>query len=359
MITMRRIFCLIILLTVVHVAYAQQITTVKFDEIEHDFGDVEETKGDVYTTFEYKNTGDKPFVIFSVNTTCGCTTPVFSRQPLMPGKSETMKIGFDPVNQYGVTKKSIFIRANVYGGTVELTISANVTPRPKTLEDFYPVLLSNGVRMQDLEANFGNSPRTKTATRILKIVNTSDKIVNVTASKPLDKWLTAYVEKTELKPDETTNFVFKITPAGLNLWGEYTADLPVFVNGKEQYYMAQVRTVFTEDFSKLTATERRNAPKATINSKFYHFSTVQYNKELQHSFYIKNKGKSPLIIRHIDAEKFVTTQLSDKTVQPGEVTKLTVKLLSDDLSTIAQMVRIITNDPANPILEIRILANVK
>ena len=356
---MKKLFFVIVMLAVVNLSSAQQITTLKFDKVEHDFGDIDETKGEVYTSFKYENVGSKPLVIYCVNTTCGCTTPVFSREPLMPGESETIKVGFDPVNQYGVTRKSIFIRANVEGGAVTLTISANVSPRPKTLEDFYPVLLSNGVRMQDLEANFGNTPRTKTATRILKIINTSDKIVNVTASKPLNKWLTAYVEQNELKPDETTNFIFKVTPNDLNLWGLYTADLPVFVNGKEQYYNAHVRAIFIDDFAKLNPEQRRNAPKATINSKFYHFSTVEYNKELEHSFYIKNTGKSPLEIRDVEANKSVKTVLSDTTVMPGQTAKLTVKLFSDDLSAIAQMIRVITNDPANPVLEIRVLANVK
>ncbi len=355
-----RKFITLLLLLCLNTAIAQMAnTTVVFDKVEHNFGAIQETGGEVYTDFSYKNTGTKPFIILSVNTACGCTTPVFSREPLLPGKSQSIKIGFDPVNQYGVTQKNIYIRANTDTGTIVLTISAEVTPRPKTLEDFYPVLLSNGIRMQDLEANFGLIPRTKVSKRVLQIINTSDKTVNVTASKPLDNWLTAYVEKTELAPNETTNFIFKADPAGLDLWGGQSAALPVFVNGKEQYYKAYVRAIFVEDFSKLTPAERQNGPKAAINSKFYHFSTVDISKELEHTFLIKNTGAAPLIIRYVEAKKGVSVQLEKETIQPKETVKMTVKLNSDELSTMAQMVRVITNDPTNPVLEVRLLANVK
>ena len=79
------------MLAVVNLSSAQQITTLKFDKVEHDFGDIDETKGEVYTSFKYENVGSKPLVIYSVNTTCGCTTPVFSREPLMPSESEDRK----------------------------------------------------------------------------------------------------------------------------------------------------------------------------------------------------------------------------------------------------------------------------
>lgn len=68
--------------------------TISFNETTHDYGTI--AKGsDGHTFFTVTNTGDKPLIISRVQPACGCTTPEFSQDPIMPGKSAKIKVGYN------------------------------------------------------------------------------------------------------------------------------------------------------------------------------------------------------------------------------------------------------------------------
>ena len=57
----------------------------------YDFGE-HDTIDSVYYTLIYKNVGDVPFVINQVETNCGCTTARYSKEPLTPGQTDSIRI---------------------------------------------------------------------------------------------------------------------------------------------------------------------------------------------------------------------------------------------------------------------------
>ena len=65
---------------------------VRLDKIVHDFGDILVTDGPVTATFTATNVGDKPLVIYSVVSSCGCTDVEWTKQPLKPGEKGTIKV---------------------------------------------------------------------------------------------------------------------------------------------------------------------------------------------------------------------------------------------------------------------------
>ncbi|WP_417430658.1 DUF1573 domain-containing protein [Halpernia sp.] len=68
--------------------------TISFNETTHDYGTI--AKGsDGHTFFTVTNTGDKPLIISKVQPACGCTTPEWSKDPIMPGKSAKIKVGYN------------------------------------------------------------------------------------------------------------------------------------------------------------------------------------------------------------------------------------------------------------------------
>lgn len=68
--------------------------TISFNETTHDYGTI--AKGsDGQTFFTVTNTGDKPLIISNVHPSCGCTTPEWSQDPIMPGKSAKIKVGYN------------------------------------------------------------------------------------------------------------------------------------------------------------------------------------------------------------------------------------------------------------------------
>jgi hypothetical protein len=77
----------------------------------HDFGNI--TQGDVVErVFKFKNTGNQPLIITNIQTSCGCTTPVWPRDPVMPGGSGEIKVGFNSAGKMNKQTKTLPILSN-------------------------------------------------------------------------------------------------------------------------------------------------------------------------------------------------------------------------------------------------------
>ena len=57
----------------------------EFGETSHDFGEVLEGSEATYE-FSFKNTGNTPLIISNVKASCGCTTPFWTKDPVLTGK---------------------------------------------------------------------------------------------------------------------------------------------------------------------------------------------------------------------------------------------------------------------------------
>ncbi len=102
------------------------ITTLKFDKEIHDFGDI---KPDSQNSCRFKvtNTGSKPLIIEDVKASCGCTTPHKPENPIQPGESDFIEVGFHPnPGQLNEIKKTVTVTANIPGKTAEIKIRAFV-----------------------------------------------------------------------------------------------------------------------------------------------------------------------------------------------------------------------------------------
>jgi hypothetical protein len=101
---------------------------VKFDKTFHDFGKVSEGE-QVETIYVLTNVGKEPVMIQSDQVECGCTTPSYSKEPIMPGKSTNIKVGFNTNGKMGINNKKVTLTTN--GGKHELTFRCEVTEKAK------------------------------------------------------------------------------------------------------------------------------------------------------------------------------------------------------------------------------------
>ncbi|WP_370895366.1 DUF1573 domain-containing protein [Chryseobacterium gossypii] len=114
------------------IASAQTIT---FDKTTFDYGTIK-PNSDGTRYFTVTNTGDKPLVLSNVKASCGCTTPQFSTDPIMPGKSAKIKVGYNTAINGGFNKMiEVFSNDPVNSRSV-IYIKGNVdanAPDPKPL----------------------------------------------------------------------------------------------------------------------------------------------------------------------------------------------------------------------------------
>ncbi len=111
------------------ITFAQKKPSMYFEKTEHNFGIIKEEIGSVTTRFEFKNNGDTPLIIQRVSTSCGCTTPSYSREPILPGKEGTISAQYSTVRRPGTFNKTIRVYTNVPDTVYVLTIKGNVTPK--------------------------------------------------------------------------------------------------------------------------------------------------------------------------------------------------------------------------------------
>ena len=84
---------------------------VKFDKTFHDFGTISEGT-EVKTTFILTNVGKDPVTIIGHDVQCGCTTPTYTKEPIMPGKSTEIIVGFNSAGKAGAQDKTVTLNTN-------------------------------------------------------------------------------------------------------------------------------------------------------------------------------------------------------------------------------------------------------
>jgi hypothetical protein len=105
----------------------KKAAVIAFADSEHDFGTIEQNSVAEYA-FVFKNTGKEPLVIDNVHTTCGCTVPEWTRDPVKKNRSGVIKIHY---NTHVVTSfnKTITVYSNAGNSPVTLTIKGTVVPK--------------------------------------------------------------------------------------------------------------------------------------------------------------------------------------------------------------------------------------
>lgn len=99
---------------------------IQFDKETHDFGTVPQGTPVTYS-FEVKNTGKEPLIITSASASCGCTTPDWTKEPIMPNKKGYVKATYNAAAAGDFTK-SVTVMSNAKRSTVILYLKGTVKP---------------------------------------------------------------------------------------------------------------------------------------------------------------------------------------------------------------------------------------
>ncbi|QCK14852.1 DUF1573 domain-containing protein [Mangrovivirga cuniculi] len=111
---------------------------IEFRNTKHNFGEIEEEGGPVKYTFVFENTGDDTLKINNVRASCGCTTPAWTKQNILPGDTGYVIAQYNPFNRPGGFNKSLTVSTNAEKQVTTLQISGKVKPKPKGPKDDFP-----------------------------------------------------------------------------------------------------------------------------------------------------------------------------------------------------------------------------
>ncbi len=108
-------------------AESGKFPAISFEEEQFDFGTIDQGTA-VEHVFKFKNTGEAPLLIVNAKSSCGCTVPEWTKDPIAPGDSGEMLVKFNGSGQNQVSK-TVTLTTNTKAGTEKLTIKAFVTPK--------------------------------------------------------------------------------------------------------------------------------------------------------------------------------------------------------------------------------------
>jgi hypothetical protein len=97
----------------------------KFKEEEFNFGNIKQ--GDAIThEFEFTNNGNEPIIISSAQGSCGCTVPIWPKEPIAKGQKSTIKVTFNSAGKMGIQDKTVTINSNAKQSPMVIHMKGNV-----------------------------------------------------------------------------------------------------------------------------------------------------------------------------------------------------------------------------------------
>ena len=120
---------------------ARAQAVLQFETDSHDFGKVAEGTMATYE-FKFKNTGNQPAIIANVQASCGCTTPDWTKTPVLPGKSGIIKAMYSSAGRPGVFNKTVTVTSNAAEPSKVLTIKGAVLSKDEIKPTLTPAQLA-------------------------------------------------------------------------------------------------------------------------------------------------------------------------------------------------------------------------
>lgn len=101
--------------------------SIIFEKLVHDYGTIEQGS-DGGCEFIFTNKGEKPLILTNVRASCGCTAPSWPREPILPGQTGVIKVGYN-TQILGMFSKVISVNSNAANSLVTLTVKGNVVQK--------------------------------------------------------------------------------------------------------------------------------------------------------------------------------------------------------------------------------------
>ncbi len=342
-------------------------TLVQFAKTEHDFGKIKEEDKVATTRFTFKNSQKRPVKVVDVKTSCGCTSPSWSREPISPGKEGYIEAQYSSWGRPGPFVKTLTVRVRSEADTTReetytLTIKGEVLPRPKGPEDWYPTKLG-GLRFGPANhASYGTIKTNEKKTQRITIYNDSDKPIEIKGFAEVPKHIeVAFVTPQgpitnyELKPKDTIQVEIKYDAAAANDYGFVYHLLKIrTTDASEPDKPLYVTANIEEYFGELTEAQLAEAPRAQFDRTDYDYGKIKAGDQVTYEFRLTNVGKKPLIIRKVKASCGCTAATPDKSeLKSGESTSIKVTFDSTGRAgRDSKSVTVITNDPRQPTINL-------
>lgn len=238
---MRRCF-LIVFLIKWWVANVFGQGVIEFETRSHDFGNLKEGT-EAEKVFYFTNQGNAPIVVQEVKASCGCTTPEWTREPVLPTQKGMIKAVYHSAGRPGNFYKTITVISNATEPTLQLTIKGNVIPT-NALSTIQQNVVANipaknnaVLEILKTEHNFGKIAKGETVIYRFPLKNTGTEDLIVAGVNAPCECVNFKMPTTTIKPNEESYIELFYQPSQ---------------TGQEPQLVEIVSSAIRQNFSKIT-----------------------------------------------------------------------------------------------------------
>lgn len=335
---------------------------VRFEEKVHDFGDILLSDKSVSCKFKFTNISKKPIVVHNVVSSCGCTVPSWTKEPVKPGEEGAIEVTFK--NDQGAFPFSKSITAYISGVNrpVILHIKGVVYGKKMTLKEMYTHTIGGVLGTRETTMAIGNMYQGKAKSDATSIANLTKKPVKVKVISE-DPALSVAVVPNPIPAGTKASLAYTVNTAnGEKKWGnsEYFASFEI--DGKPAPEKIRVTATIAEDFDNLTQVQKEKGPVPSFAQGFLEVGEVAKGTVVDHTITIKNTGKSQLVLYKADSDDGRTKILTPAPVKiaPGKSAEVKIKYdTSTQTGEFVSIVTFTTNSPLRPRLDFFINGAIK
>lgn len=333
-------------------AIAQQAKQLQFKEESFDFGTVAEDKGPVTHEFVFTNNSSRPVKILTVQASCGCTTPGWSKEPVEPGKSGFIQASYNPKGRPGYFNKSLTVTTDLEANPVILQIKGQVTSENKANDTDF-MIVNGGLKFRTSSFNMGKVfLKDEYVVREFPVLNAGAKPISFTAPVVSPKYIRADIEPKTLAPGEKATLKISYNGKLKNQYGFQSDNIELHTSDEVNPIKSfSVYATLEDYFPEMTPEEFAKAPQLRMNTSTIDFGRVKPNTPAVREIQVTNAGKKELTLRSLQGNCTCVSATASKTsIKPGDTGTIKIAFDPQDRSgTQQKAVTIYSNDPKNPV----------
>ena len=353
---------------------------VSVDKTVHDFGDIYAGEGPVSCKFTFKNISDKPFLLFEVVSSCGCTEADWTREPIEPGRTGTVFATFNNDDGPYPFDKTITVYISELKKPVVLHIRGVAHEQSVPVKEAYPIIIGNfGVKSLEIRAgnlsqrdrksgniviaNVGKAPMKVEFQNVSEGLSlslfpnpvparsTATLSYTITASR--DRWGKNWYYATPVIDGRTYKATGKPVKDDDANDGFYTEPNPRIGLGKSEIaFWATTK----ENFSSLPEDYKQDGPNPAFVKSTLSFGKMAAGGKTTLTFEYTNKGKRESEFFKLDADCHNVTVKEMPKTEPGKKGKIVIELDTKGMPKGDHIIalNLYTNSPLRPVVSLQL-----
>lgn len=318
----------------------------------------------VTVNYEFTNTGDRPLVVSNVTTSCGCTSATWTQEPVPAGGKGIVKAVFD-AEAIGRFYKEVGIYCNAAPRPIYLEFHGEVTADARNYNFTHPYGFG-AIHLDKDEIAFDDVNKGEQPVLEIGVANSSSKAYTPVLMH-LPPYLSAAADPDTLPKGKAgkikvTLHTDKLPKLGITRASVYLSRFPGDKVGSDNEIPVSVALL--PDFSRVSSQERNHPPVLLLSTgdRELVFEPLEGKQKKSQTILITNTGQSTLSIQDMQVFSIaLAVKLNKRVLKPGESAKMKVTVLAENLPRVKGTPRIlmITNDPKQPKVSIRVKATLK